>query len=93
MEKDGVATYQVITARGVRYDLLDADGKILPANTEFKAGDKVKVQFHNLVSPKEKLSGVYNFNFSLSYQGEDDSSFASNPGGAFGVYDLSLIHI
>lgn len=89
VEKDGVATYQVITARGVRYDLLDADGKILPANTEFKAGDKVKVQFHNLVSPKEKLSGVYNFNFSLSYQGEDDYSFASNPGGAFGVYDFS----
>ena len=89
VEKDGVATYQVITARGVRYDLLDADGKILPANTEFKAGDKVKVQFHNLVSPKEKLSGVYNFNFSLSYQGEDDSSFTSNPGSAFGVYDFS----
>lgn len=90
VEKDGVATYQVITARGVRYDLLDADGKILPANTEFKAGDKVKVQFHNLVSPKEKLSGVYNFNFSLSYQGEDDSSFTSNPGSTFGgVYDFS----
>ncbi len=35
IEKDGVATYQVITARQVRYDLLDADGKRLPENTEF----------------------------------------------------------
>ncbi|MEI3103098.1 MAG: hypothetical protein V8S97_02555 [Oscillospiraceae bacterium] len=55
VEKDGVATYQVITARGVRYDLLDADGNVLPAHTEIKAGDQVKVQFHDLVSPKEKF--------------------------------------
>lgn len=89
VEKDGVATYQVITARGVRYDLLDADGNVLPANTEFKAGDKVKIQFYNLVSPKEKLSGVYNFNFALNYQGEDNTSFSSKPGSAFGVYDFS----
>ena len=89
VEKDGVKTYQVVTARGVSYDFLDADGNVLPANTEFKAGDKVKVQFHDLVSPKEKLSGYYNFNFSVYYKGENGAFFKSNPGSTFGAYDFS----
>ena len=89
VEKDGVKTYQVVTARGVSYDFLDADGNVLPATTEFKAGDKVKVQFHDLVSPKEKLSGYYNFNFSVYYKGENGAFFKSNPGSTFGAYDFS----
>ena len=89
MEKDGVKTYQVVTARGVSYDFLDADGKVLPKTTEFKAGDKVKLQFHNLVSPQEKLSGYYNFHFSLYYEGENGTYFESNPGSPYGVYDFS----
>ena len=89
VEKNGVANYQVVTARGVSYDLLDAEGNVLPDDAELKPGDKVKVQFHNLVSPKEKLSGAYNFNFSLYYKGEDGTFFKSNPGGNFGVYDFS----
>ena len=89
VEKNGVANYQVVTARGVSYDLLDTEGNVLPDDAELKPGDKVKVQFHNLVSPKEKLSGAYNFNFSLYYKGEDGTFFKSNPGGNFGVYDFS----
>ena len=89
VEKDGVKTYQVVTARGVSYDFLDADGKVLPAGTEFKAGDKVTVQFHGLISPKEKISGAYNFNFSLYYKGADGKYYKSNPGGWSGVYDFS----
>ena len=89
VEKDGVKTYQVVTARGVSYDFLDADGNVLPATTEFKAGDKVKLQFHDLVSPKEKLSGYYNFSFTLYYEGENGTFFKSNPGGGSGVYDFS----
>ena len=89
VEKDGVKTYQVVTARGVSYDFLDADGNVLPKTTEFKAGDKVKVQFHDLVSPKEKLSGYYNFNFSVYYKGENGTFFKSNPGSTFGAYDFS----
>lgn len=65
IEKDGMAAYQVITARGVSYDLIDADGNVLPQDAELVPGQAVKVQFHDLVSPKEKISGVYNFNFSL----------------------------
>ena len=91
VEKNGVANYQVITARGVSYKLVDKDGKELSeaAKKSLKAGDTVNLQFSNLVSPKEKLSGVYNFNFSLYYKGEDGTFFKSNPGGNFGVYDFS----
>lgn len=89
VEKNGTTTYQVVTARQVSYDLVDADGNVLPANTEYKAGDKVYVQFHDLISPKEKLSGVYNFNFSLYYEGENGTFFQSKPGSPFGVYDFS----
>ena len=91
VEKDGVANYQVVTARGVSYKLVDNDGKELSeaAMKALKAGDTVNLQFSNLVSPKEKLSGVYNFNFSLYYEGEDGTFFKSDPGSNFGVYDFS----
>ncbi len=89
VEKDGVATYQVITARGVSYKLLDAEGKELPENAEVKPGETVQLQFTGLVSPKEKMSGVYNHSFSLYYTDADGNFFQSNPGGGNGVYDFS----
>ena len=67
VEKNGLATYQVVTARGVSYALQDADGNPLAADAEIHAGDTIKVQFTGLFSPAEKMSGVYNFNFSLYY--------------------------
>ena len=89
MEKDGLATYQVITARGVSYDILDADGNVLPQDVELVPGQAVKVQFHDLVSPKEKLSGAYNFNFSLLYLDAQGNKYQTNPGTPFGQYDFS----
>ena len=89
VEKDGVATYQVITARGVSYKLLDAEGNELPENAEVKPGETVQLQFTGLVSPKEKMSGVYDHNFSLYYTDADGNFFQSNPGGGSGVYDFS----
>ena len=91
VEKNGAANYQVVTARGVSYKLVDNDGKELTeaAKAALKAGDTVNLQFSNLVSPKEKLSGAYNFNFSLYYKGEDGTFFKSNPGSNWGVYDFS----
>ena len=89
IEKDGMAAYQVITARGVSYDLIDADGKVLPQDAELVPGQAVKVQFHDLVSPKEKISGVYNFNFSLLYLDAQGNKYQTNPGTPFGQYDFS----
>ena len=89
IEKDGLANYQVVTARGVSYDMYDAEGNALAPDTELNHGDKVKLQFHDLVSPKEKMAGVYNFNFSLYYLDANGTAFQSKPGGPFGVYDFS----
>ncbi len=90
VEKDGKATYQVITARKVSYTLYDSEGNELNFySNRPKAGDKVKVQFNNLVNPAEKLSGAYNFNASIYYKAENDTMFRSNPGSGFGVYDFS----
>ena len=89
VEKDGLATYQVVTARGVSYVMKDADGNELAANAELKPGDKVRLQFSDLVNPAEKLSGAYNFNASLYYLDAEGNAFQSNPGGRFGVYDFS----
>ena len=89
VEKDGVKTYQVVTARGVSYDFLDADGKVLPKTTEFKAGDKVKIQFNGLVNPAEKLSGVYNRTPIINLVGEDNTKFVSGQAGWAGTYDFN----
>ena len=89
VEKDGVKTYQVVTARGVSYDFLDADGKVLPKTTEFKAGDKVKIQFHGLVNPAEKMAGIYNRTPIINLLGEDNTKFVSGTAGMAGTYDFN----
>ena len=89
--KGGLSTYQVVTARGVSYKFVNAEGTELTREelAAIKQGDSVTIQFSNLISPKEKLSGAYNFNFSLYMQGPDGTFFKSDPGGNFGVYDFS----
>ena len=90
VEKDGKATYQVVTTRKVSYTMYDSEGNEVNFYTNRpKAGEKVKVQFNNLVNPIEKLSGAYNFNASIYYKAEDDTMFRSLPGSPFGVYDFS----
>ena len=89
--KGGLSTYQVVTARGVNYKFVNAEGTELTQEelAAIKPGDSVTIQFSNLISPKEKLSGAYNFNFSLYMQGPDGTFFKSDSGGNFGVYDFS----
>lgn len=91
VEKGGVATYQVITARQVTLTLLDKDGNKLPADTAFKPGDRVTLQFWGLLSPQEKMATIYNNNFALYYEGTDGSYFRTfKDGDVFGgMYDFS----
>ncbi len=89
VEKNGVANYQVVTARQTSYEVLDAEGNKIEDLTTIKAGDTIQLQFSNLIMPCEKLSGIYNMNASIYYQGEDGTIFKSNPGSSFGVYDFS----
>ena len=89
IEKDGLAAYQVVTAWGTSYDVIDAEGNILPKDEELTPGQTVTVQFHGMVSPKEKLAGVYNFNFSMMYLDADGAKYQTNPGSMWGAYDFS----
>ena len=88
-EKDGVVDYQVVTARGVSYQLQDRDGNPLAEDAEIHAGDTIRVQYTGLVNPREKLSGAYNFNATVYYLDADGTVSKSTPSSAFGVYDFS----
>ncbi|MBQ1515842.1 MAG: DUF4430 domain-containing protein, partial [Lachnospiraceae bacterium] len=91
VEKDGAATYQVVTARQVSYELQDADGNALTEAqvAALSAGDTFFVQFHDLVNPAEKMSGAYNFNARVLYVAEDGTQFMTPSLGSYGSYDFS----
>ena len=89
VEKGDVAAYQVISVRKVSYELQDENGNKLTEEDEIKAGDNVYIQFSGLVNPNEKMSGVYNHSAVIRYIGEDETTYTSLPGGAYGVYDFS----
>lgn len=86
--KDGKSVYQVVRARQVSYELLHSDGTEVTSGNPAEAGETITVQFHNLVSPMEKLSGVYNANFGFWYNGEDGTEIRK-AGGTYGVYTFS----
>lgn len=70
VEKGGVATYQVIRARQVSYTLTGEDGVAISEENPAQPGETVSVQFSGLISPMEKLSGVYNARYGFYYNGE-----------------------
>jgi len=88
VEKNGEAAYQVIRARKVSYELKHSDGTAVSAGSPAQPGEKITVQFHNLISPLEKLSGIYNANFGFYYNGQDGDAIRTS-GGTYGVYNFS----
>lgn len=80
IEKNGLATYQVLTAREITYTI---------AEGSYRAGDEVTIRFSGLVNPVEKMSGIYNGSAVIRYVGPDGAAFTSDPGGGYGVYDFS----
>ncbi|GGG67462.1 DUF4430 domain-containing protein [Paenibacillus radicis (ex Gao et al. 2016)] len=65
VERDGLAEYQVMTARplNVTIDNLTHPGQ------DAGPGDQVKVIFKGMSFPANKLSGIYNFNAQLNFLG------------------------
>lgn len=88
VEKDGEAAYQVIRARKVSYELKHSDGTAVSAGSPAQPGETITVQFHELISPLEKLSGVYNANFGFYYNGDGGLEIRTS-GGGYGVYTFS----
>ena len=89
VEKGSKVTYQVINAREISYEILDANGHKVADTTKLKAGDKISIQFKGLLNPVEKLAGVYNRNTAISYKDKSGKIYKSVPGSPFGVYDFS----
>ena len=89
VEKDGAAAYQVIRARQVSFELLHSDGTEVTAGSPAQPGETITVQFHELISPMEKLSGVYNTNFAFRYTGENGEIVQSTSSSGYGVYVFS----
>ena len=87
VEKDGVATYQVVTTKQTSYTISDAQGNVITDNTPVLPGTELTIQFGDLYNPVNKLAGVYNSNCALYYTGEDGTVFeGSNGGTVFGFY-------
>ena len=80
VEKNGLATYQVLPARQISYTISEGP---------YRAGDEVTIRFSGLINPVEKMSGIYNGSAVIRYVGSDDAVFTSDPGGGYGVYDFS----
>ncbi|MBQ9067681.1 MAG: carboxypeptidase regulatory-like domain-containing protein, partial [Eggerthellaceae bacterium] len=89
IEKDGVATYQVLTAKRVVRTLKNEAGETISEDTILLPGDKVTVAYADLVSPSEKFSGKYNFNFRIGQKAEDGTTFSEASPGGYGVYNFT----
>ncbi len=72
VEKDGVATYQVIRAKQTTVTFTDADGKTIDAENPAKPGQTVTVQLGDLYNPVGKMTGIYNTHCNISYLTEDN---------------------
>jgi len=63
VEKDGLAEYQVMTARPLKVTIQN----VTRAGKEAGPGDKVNVVFEGLSFPANKLSGIYNFKAQINF--------------------------
>ena len=86
IEKDGVATYQVVATKQTTMSIKDSEGNIITPDTPVPAGTELTVQFGDLYNPINKLSGIYNTNCAVYYQGEDGTTFEGSAGSNMGYY-------
>ncbi len=88
VEKNGVATYQVVTTKKTSYTITDSDGNTITEETLVTPGTELTIQFtETLYNPVNKLAGIYNSNCAVLYTGQDGTVFeGSNGGSPYGYY-------
>ncbi len=95
VEKDGVANYQVISARKIGVKATLSDGKEVNLNKyRFSPGDQITLTLSNVNSPQEKLATCYNNSFSIAYFGEDKPTTrltSTGVGHQYGQYNFSSL--
>ena len=89
VEKNGVATYQVVTATKVNVTLTDAEGNLLTETNKVKPGETVKIIITGLTNPAEKFATAYNFVPNTVYKCEDGTSVSGEKSGEHGGYDFN----
>ncbi|MBQ6877090.1 MAG: Ig-like domain-containing protein [Oscillospiraceae bacterium] len=88
VEKNGVATYQIITTKQTTMVITDNEGNVITEESEVMPGTELKVQFGDIYNPMNKLSGIYNTNCGIQYDGEDGTQFGGDNTG-FGDYTFA----
>ncbi len=88
VEKDGIATYQIITTKQTTMVITDNEGNVITEESEVMPGTELKVQFGDMYNPMNKLSGIYNTNCGIQYDGEDGTQFGGNNSG-YGHYTFA----
>ncbi|GLX66343.1 S-layer homology domain-containing protein [Paenibacillus glycanilyticus] len=74
VEKDGLAEYQVMTARPLTVTI---DNVTRPGE-KVGPGDQVKVSFNQLSFPANKLSGIYNFNGQIIFSAGPEQALVTS---------------
>ncbi|MBR2547876.1 MAG: hypothetical protein IKF07_06775 [Eubacterium sp.] len=95
VEKNGVANYQVLSARHVTIEVKNEGGEVISdwETHTFAPGETFSVKLHNVNSPQEKLAQCYNNSFSLAYFDETNKRMASTNDGThgYGQYNFSSV--
>ena len=86
VEKDGLATYQVIATKQTTVTVTDADGNEISEANPAEPGETLTIQLGDLYNPVNKLSGVYNSHCVVIYVGEDGKTGNGSSGSSFGYY-------
>lgn len=67
----GNALYQVLTAKTCHREITNETRE---GSTEFRPGDKVKIQYSGLRHPANKLAGIYNMSAYVTYNGNPNGT-------------------
>ena len=88
-EKDGVASYQVVTATQVSAVMKNSEGNEIPFNTKLNPGETVTITVTGLTNPAEKFATKYNFNAQITYKDQFGNAYANSSGSGIGQYNFS----
>ena len=91
LEKDGVASYQVVTATQTTVTMTDSEGNALSLEEKLKPGQSVTITVTGLTNPAEKFATKYNFNCQITYKDQFGNGYSNSSGATYGKYDFSSI--
>jgi len=89
LEKDGIASYQVVTAQQVTAKYYDKDGNDIGDNPVFTPGESITIKIKGLTNPAEKFATKYNFNAQVVYTDGEGNTYKNSSGTGNGRYDFS----